>query len=107
MKFREGTPGVGEDMKIRRQGNAGQFLRQVVGEAVPVIGGMEDAVDVIEYPVFGNRVVAVVGLEGEKGGVGDVVDALQPVHSVKLALSIGHLLVPFVPVTREALAFAI
>lgn len=73
MKFREGTPGTGEVMEIRRKGNT----RQVVGEALAVIGRVEDAVDVIEKIVLGNCGVAIADLEGTQGGVGDVVDALQ------------------------------
>ena len=59
MKFREFTSGFGEGMEIGRERNARQFLRQIVGEAFPVGGRMQNAVDVIEDRVLGDRVVVV------------------------------------------------
>ena len=69
MKFREFTSGFGEGIKIRRERDARQFLRQIVGEAFPVGGRMQNAVDVIEDRVLGDRVVVVTHAEGAQGRV--------------------------------------
>ena len=50
MEFREFTPSLGKGMKIRRKRKARQLLRQIVGEALPVVRSMQDTVDVIEIP---------------------------------------------------------
>ena len=69
MKFREFTSGFGEGMEIGRERDARQFLRQIVGEAFPVGGRMQNAVDVIEDRVLGDRVVVVTHAEGAQGRV--------------------------------------
>ena len=101
MKFSERATGVGKCLEIRSQWNTGQFLGQVVGEAVPVRRRVEDAINVIEDPILGDRAVIIVGPECPSGGVGDVVDAFQFRPLLEFSLSIG--LVHHIPVSRETL----
>ena len=69
MKFRKRLPGNRKGLKICRNRNAWQFIHQIVGEALPVAGCLQDAVDVIKNIVLGDRVVVVAHAEGAQGDV--------------------------------------
>ena len=65
---------IGERPEVGGEGDAGEFFGEVVLVFLPVALVVEDAVDIVEDVVFGDGIVAVVGLEFLERGVEDVVD---------------------------------
>ena len=77
VQFAEGAARFGKCVEVGRHRHAGQVLGQIASEAIPVLPGMQHAVDVVEDRVLADRVVSVVRPERRKGGVGDVVYSSQ------------------------------
>ncbi len=69
------APRLREGMEIPGQRNRGQLLGESAAERFPEIRRVENAVDVVEDIVFGDRWIAAARPEQSQGFVGDVVDA--------------------------------
>ena len=74
----EFVSGLGEGVEVRRERDARQFLRQIIGELRPVFGSVENAVDVVENLVLRDGIVTVVAAERQQRVVRDVVDTVRP-----------------------------
>lgn len=75
VEFRQIRPRPREHAKVRGEGDARQALGEIVGEALAVARRVQDAVDVVEDGVLGDRGVRVLGPESLQGRIRDVVNA--------------------------------
>jgi len=67
VELAELAPRFGEGAEIRRKGDARQVFGQVVAVALPIGGGMQQAVGVVEDVLFADAVVFVVQAESGAG----------------------------------------